>query len=154
MRKVILIAGVCLGALAGKAQDASGKIIVFRGTAGSQYEGEKVVLYNHVTNDHDSAYIKNGRFVITVSFKKPSRYMFYSEFERKKKHGYSPFGILVTEPGETTIDADMENFPASRIRGSKENDLYKGFSEEVGKVKGTDEEEAAMDKNLKDVLGN
>jgi peroxiredoxin len=135
MRKVILFVGVCLGALAGKAQDASGTVIVFRGTAGSQYEGEKVVLYNHVTNDHDSAYVKDGRFVITVPFKEPSRYMFYSEFERKKKHGYSPFGILVTGPGEITIDADMENFPASTISGSKENDLYNGFGEEVGKVR-------------------
>ena len=135
MRKVILFVGVCLVALAGQAQDASGKVIVFSGKAGSRYEGEKVVLYNHVTNDHDSAYVKDGRFVITVPFKEPSRYMFYSEFERKKKHGYSPFGILVTEPGEITIDADMENFPASGIRGSNENDLYNGFGEEVGKVR-------------------
>ena len=135
MRKVILFVGAFLGALAGQAQGASGKVIVFSGKAGSQYEGEKVVLYNHVTNDHDSAYVKDGRFVITVPFKEPSRYMFYSEFERKKKHGYSPFGILVTGPGEITIDADMENFPASTISGSKENDLYNGFGEEVGKVR-------------------
>jgi thiol-disulfide isomerase/thioredoxin len=135
MRKIILFVGACLGALAVQAQDASGKVIVFSGTAGSQYEGEKVVLYNHVTNDHDSAYVKNGRFVFTVPFKEPSRYMFYSEYERRKKHGYSPFGILVTEPAEITIDADLENFPASKISGSKENDLYNGFGEEVGKIR-------------------
>jgi thiol-disulfide isomerase/thioredoxin len=133
MKKSIFFVGVCLAAIAGRAQNAADKVIIFRGTAGSQYEGDKVVLYNHVTNDHDSAYVKDGRFVITVPFKEPSRYMFYSEFELKKNHHYYPFGILVTEPGEIAIDADIENFPASTISGSKENDLYNAFSAENGK---------------------
>jgi thiol-disulfide isomerase/thioredoxin len=133
MKKIIFFAGVCLAAIACRAQNASDKVIIFRGTAGSQYEEDKVVLYNHVTNDHDSAYVKDGRFVITVPFKEPGRYMFYSEFELKKNHHYFPFGILVTEPGEISIDADIENFPASKISGSKENDLYNAFNAENGK---------------------
>lgn len=110
------------------------KVIVFSGTADKQYEGNKIVLYNHATNDHDSAFIKDGRFTITVPFKGPSRYMFYSEFEMKKKGGYSPFGILVTEPGEVGIDADVDNFPASKISGSKEQDLYGAFTAQSNKA--------------------
>lgn len=110
------------------------KEVVFAGRADKKYDGDKVVLYNRVTNDHDSAYVRDGQFTFSVPFKGPTRYMFYSEFEMKSKGGYSPFGILVTEPGEILIDADIDNFPASKISGSKEQDLYSGFTAESGKA--------------------
>lgn len=100
----------------------------FVGSADKKFDGNKIILYNHATNDHDSAYIKNGSFMITVTFKEPTRYMFYSDLELKTKGGYSPYGILVTEPGTVRINADVENFSNSTVSGAKENELYQSFA--------------------------
>ncbi len=116
MKKIIVSLLFFYASFNALSQQSMGKII-FTGTADKKYDGDKVVLYNNKTKDHDSAYINNGKFVITVSFKEPTRYMFYSEFEMKKKGGYSPFGIVVTKPGVVHIDADIENFPSSKISG-------------------------------------
>lgn len=124
-----LIAGLLLTGLASYAQE-----VKFAGTADKKYDGNKIILYNRATGDHDSAILKDGRFVFTVSFKEPTRYMFYSALELKTKGGYSPYGILVTEPGTIKIDADLENFSDSKVSGSKENALYKSFSAESGKA--------------------
>ncbi len=108
--------------------------VTFTGKADKKYDGNKIVLYNRATGDHDSAFLKNGKFAIAVSFKEPTRYFFYSDFERKAKGGYTPFGIVVTKPGNIKIDADIENFPNSKIKGSKENELYNSFAVERNKA--------------------
>ena len=102
--------------------------VKFSGTADKKYDGNKIILYNRATGDHDSAVLQDGKFLITVPFKEPTRYFFYSEFEMKKNGGYSPYGILVTEPGTVKIDADIESFPNSKVSGAKENDLYNNFA--------------------------
>lgn len=102
--------------------------VKFTGTADKKFDGNKIVLYNRATGDHDSAVLKNGKFVFTVSFKEPTRYFFYSDFQLKTKGGYSPYGILVTEPGTVKIEADVENFSDSKVKGAKENELYNGFA--------------------------
>jgi peroxiredoxin len=102
-----------------------------------------VVIYNRLTDTHDSAAVKNGRFVITVPFREASRYMFYSKYEAKKKGGYSPFGILVTEPCEITMKVDMASFGATTVSGSAENDLYNKYAA-VGN---------ALQKKIMDSLG-
>lgn len=108
--------------------------VKFAGTADKKFEGSKIVLYNRATNDHDSAFVKDGKFAFTLSFKEPTIYMFYSEYEMKAKGGYAPYGIMVTEPGTVKIDADIPNFSESKVSGAKENDLYKKFSSESGKA--------------------
>lgn len=134
MKKIISgLLFICLSAIALGQETNPGKI-VFTGTADKKYDGNKMVLYNRATNDHDSALIKDGRFVIAVDFKEPTRYMFYSEYEMKKKGGYSPFGILVTKPGTINIEADIENFPLSKISGSDEQELYTSFATESSKA--------------------
>ena len=101
----LLIAGLLFANIATNAQQ-----VIFKGKADKKFDGNKVILYNRATNDHDSAVIKNGKFVFSVSFKEPTRYMFYSQYEQKTKGGYAPYGILVTEPGTVKIKADIENF--------------------------------------------
>jgi peroxiredoxin len=123
-KAMYLIAGLLFAGLNSNSQK-----VTFTGKADKKYDGNKIVLYNRATGDHDSAVIKNGEFAITVSFKEPTRYFFYSDFERKAKGGYSPFGILVTNPGDVKIEADIENFSGSRIEGAKENELYKSFAD-------------------------
>lgn len=110
------------------AQQKKESNVVFIGTADKKYDGNKMVLYNHITDDFDSAFIKDGKFSFTVSFKEPTRYMFYSDYELKNKGGYSPFGILVTGPGTISIETNVEHFPDSKITGSAEQDLYSSFS--------------------------
>src|SRR4051812_48876455 len=94
-----LIAVLLFTGLASYAQE-----VKFTGTADKKYDGNKIVLYNRAIGDHDSAVLQDGKFVIAVPFKEPTRYFFYSDMERKAKGGYSPFGILVTEPGTIKID--------------------------------------------------
>lgn len=107
--------------------------VKFEGIADNKFDGNKMVLYNRATGDHDSAFIKDGRFVFTVPFKGPTVYFFYSELELKTNGGYAPFGIMVVDPGTIHIDANVENFPESKISGSKENELYKSFAAESSK---------------------
>jgi thiol-disulfide isomerase/thioredoxin len=109
--------------------------VSFRGITDTSYNGTKVVLYNHITKDNDSTYVSNGTFTLTVNYKGPSCYYFYSEAEtRKNNGGYAPFGILITGPGETKFMANMERLAASRILNSTENDLYKLFNKQVDSI--------------------
>ncbi len=116
----------------------------FVGTAPKEYDGNKIVLYNHSTKDVDSAFIKNGQFSIKVKFKEPTVYYFYSAYEAKAQGGYVPFGILISEPGSVNIKANVEDFASSEISGSKENDLLNDFMEKTGR-----EESAIMDQLYK-----
>lgn len=118
-----LIAGLLLTGIASHAQE-----VKFTGTADKKFDGNQIVLYNRATGDHDSTLIQDGKFVFTVKFKEPTRYFFYSDYERKTKGGYSPYGILVAEPGTIKIDADVESLSDSKVSGSKENDLYNKFA--------------------------
>ncbi len=109
------------------AQDKTNNEVIFKGTTDVLYNDNYLVLYNNKTKDHDSVKVINGRFEISVAFKGPSRYMFYSKYERIKKGGYAPFGILIDKPGVYTIKADMERFSNSVVSGAAENELYNSF---------------------------
>jgi peroxiredoxin len=122
-KRILLLTTMLFAVLASFAQE-----VKFIGTADKKYDGNKIVLYNRATGDHDSAVLKDGRFVITVQFKEPTRYLFYSDFQLKNKGGYSPFGILITEPGSVKIEADIENFSNSKVKGAKENNLFNSFA--------------------------
>jgi peroxiredoxin len=106
----------------------------FAGTADKKFDGNKIVIYNRATATHDSAVIKDGKFEFVLKFQEPSLYMFYSQFEQKTKGGYSPYGILVTEPGVIKIAADVESFSNTKVSGAKENDLYKNYSAKSSKA--------------------
>ncbi|MGV3528081.1 MAG: redoxin domain-containing protein [Flavisolibacter sp.] len=102
--------------------------VKFSGTADRKFDGNKIVLYNSATGDHDSAVIKDGKFAFSVRFKEPTRYLFYSEYERKTKGGYVPYGVLVTQPGTIKLDADAANFSSTKVSGAQENELYSGYA--------------------------
>lgn len=133
-RAKYFIAVLLFVSLASSAQD-----VKFTGTADKKFDGNQIVIYNRY-GLHDSAIIKDGRFVFDVPFKEPGLYMFYSQLEMKNKGGYSPYGIMVTEPGTIKINADVENFSDAKVSGSKENDLYKKFSQ-----KGNEAQKKIMD---------
>jgi thiol-disulfide isomerase/thioredoxin len=115
-----------------KAQDSAAQLIVFQGTTDAKYNGEYVHIYNHLLNEkHDSVLVVNGTFTFKRQFKEPTRYMFYSSFEIKAKHGYSPFGILVDHPSVIHFAADMESLVNSKITGSSAQDVYNRFNEQT-----------------------
>lgn len=122
------IAGLLLSGSSSFAQ----QINIF-GKAEKKYDGSKVVLYT--SSYTDSAFVKDGKFQFTLMFKEPTEYLLYSGFELKAKGGYSPYGVLVTEPGTLIMEADMENFMTTRVSGSKENDLYKAYTAEGEKAR-------------------
>ncbi|MDN5287781.1 MAG: AhpC/TSA family protein [Mucilaginibacter sp.] len=103
------------------------QLVVFKGTTDTAYNGKQLVLYNKTTGDHDSVTVVNGKFEITVPYKEPTRYMFYSKYELKKKGGYSPYGILISKPGTIRFKADMESLANSVIADVPENVLYTEF---------------------------
>ncbi len=111
-----------------KAQDSQSAI--FQGTADVKYNGQQLVIYNHAINLHDSVTVVDGKFELRVPFKEPGRYMFYSDYERKKKGGYTPYGILVTKSGTVELKADMETLANSVVKNDSENDLYTEFIKE------------------------
>lgn len=102
----------------------SAKAVLFSGTTDTAYNGTMLVLYNKITGDHDSVLVKNGKFELAVPFKEPTRYLFYSKYELKKKGGYSPFGVIVTQPGTYHLKADMESFGNTVATDAPENTLY------------------------------
>jgi len=104
--------------------------VIFKGTAAPEYNGSVIVIYNRVLGVMDSARIKDGAFEISVPYKQPSRYMFMSKYEQKKKGGYAPYGILIANPGTVIFNADMETLASSVIKNAPENDLYARFSVE------------------------
>jgi peroxiredoxin len=87
-----------------------------------------IVLYNNSTKDMDSAVVQNGRFEFSVAYKEPSRYMFYSKYEAKKKGGYAPWGILVTKPGEVYMKARVDSLSGSVVTGAPDNDVYNQYN--------------------------
>jgi len=102
--------------------------IVFKGTAYNYYNGSTLVIYNKAMDTHDSVQVEHGEFELSVPYKGPSRYMFYSKYELKQKGGYAPYGILISEPGIIHINADMQTLSNSVISGALENDYYTGFT--------------------------
>lgn len=105
-------------------------VVVFKGITDTIYNGCIFVLYNKAMGAHDSVQVNNGKFEITVPYKGPTRYMFYSKYELNKKGGYAPYGILISEPGIILINANMENLSNSVIKNSPENELYSAFTKD------------------------
>ena len=130
MKKIILALIILTASTKLFAQTDSKQVVVFEGTTDTIYNGQKVIIYNHVINLHDSATVINGKFTISAPYKEPGRYMFYSDYERKKKGGYAPYGILVAKPGIIDIKADMESLGNSVVKNAPENDLYAAFIKE------------------------
>jgi len=128
IKNIIILILFFLGGI-GKvfAQIKEKQMVVFKGTVDTAYNGEQLVIYNHVTGDHDSVTVKNGMFELSVNYKEPTRYMFYSKYEAKKKGGYAPYGILIAKPGAVYVKADMETLANSVVENNPENDLYTGF---------------------------
>ena len=132
MKKNILVLIIlCLVGNAKLFAQTDGKqLVVFEGTTDTAYNGQKVIIYNHAINLHDSATVMNGKFEISAPYKEPGRYMFYSDYERKKKGGYTPYGILVTKPGNIDVKTDMETLANSIVKNAPENELYTAFIKE------------------------
>src|SRR5882757_4456910 len=116
MKKIVLaILFVSVSKLVIAQTTAEKQLVIFKGITDTAYNGKQLVLYNKTTGDHDSVTVTNGGFEIAVPYKEPTRYMFYSKYELKKKGGYSPYGILISKPGTIHLKADMETLANSVI---------------------------------------
>ncbi len=104
--------------------------IVFEGTVTGPWEGHRVHLYNNLTNERDSAEIIDGRFTITRPFKEPTRHLFFSTYDTRVRRGYAPFGVLIDEPGNISIELDIEEgFTGAAVSGSLSHELYAALRE-------------------------
>jgi len=132
MKKILLF--IVLVIAVGKVNAQQGNIVI-EGTADAKYNGEYVHIYNNVLKEkHDSTIIANSKFSFTRPFKEPTRYYFYSSYEMKTKHGYSPFGILIDHPSIIHLAADMDSFTKSKVTGSASQDVYNSYSAKAGAI--------------------
>lgn len=108
---------------------AMAQTVVIKGKFNGDTKGNnKVYIYgNNVKND--SAVMVDGSFEFTVPFEKPFLPLFYTEYDKNVKRMYSPYPVLVEQPGVITLtDGDitkgMATFKVSGMRSAEEyNDL-------------------------------
>ena len=109
--------------------------IVFAGTADSRYDGEYVFIYNNALKEgKDSAKIVDGKFTITRPFKEASGYYFFSGYQYRKDHGYSPFVVLVEKPSTIHLATDMADFHNTLITGSEAQSIYDDYAHKTGSL--------------------
>lgn len=106
----------------------SGGKVVLLGEVDGQYNGTKIYMYNNITGDQDTVLVQDGKWRIELPFTVPTRHMLASEAESKKHGGYSPFGILVEEPGVVLIKGDLTAFYTAQVTGSKAHDVLNRYA--------------------------
>jgi peroxiredoxin len=126
MKKIKLIIGLGLFGYMAFAQAPAS--ITFQGKADTAFNGQEIVIYNKSIGLMDSTTVLNGKFNFKALYKEPGRYMFYSKYEYQKKHGYAPFGILVTNGATVMFNADMANLANSEVGNAPETKLYNDFA--------------------------
>jgi thiol-disulfide isomerase/thioredoxin len=95
----------------------------------------------------DSVVMKDGSFEFTLPFEKTFIPLFYTEYDKNVKHMYSPYPVLVEQPGIITLsDGDitkgMATFKVSGMKSAeeyselreKQNAVYKQVNEKFGKT--------------------
>jgi hypothetical protein len=90
MKNIALFISMFCYSLIALAQENPAEKIVFKGIADTMYNGSTIIMYNNPLSVIDSAKIANGGFTFTVPYEEPSRYMFYSKYEAKKKRWLRP----------------------------------------------------------------
>lgn len=109
--------------------------VIFEGIVDSKFDGTRIYLYNNVTGDKDTATVKDGKFQIVRPFIEPTRHMFSSEAERRKRGGYAPFGILVDRPVTIVMEGDLESFYTVKVSGSGPQAVLDLFNKQSAEAK-------------------
>ena len=108
--------------------NGSAQNVVINGTAETKYEGAKIYAYLPSGTWQDSATVHEGKFVFNLPYTGAVRYYFFSQREVAIKGGYTPYGVIVAAPGSLTMEANMENFSATKVTGSAEQALYEEYA--------------------------
>jgi len=137
MKKLFFSSILVTAMAAGSAQN-----VVINGKTDVKYEGDKIYAYLPSGTFKDSATVHEGKFVFNLPYKDAVCYYFFSRREAEARGGYKPFGIIVAAPGSLAMDANMEDFAATRVTGSAEQTLYEEYT--AGN-KMREEQKAAMD---------
>lgn len=107
----------------------SAQTVVIKGKFTGDTKGyNKIYIYgNNVKND--SAVMADGSFEFKVPFEKPFLPLFYTEYDKTVKRMYSPYPVLVEQPGEIILSEGdiakgMSSFKVSGLKSAEEfNDL-------------------------------
>ncbi|WP_312134412.1 TlpA disulfide reductase family protein [Sphingobacterium sp.] len=121
--------------------------ILFEGKTDSKYDNTRVVLYNNISKQQDTAIVEDGKWLMKLPYHGPTRHMFASEAESAKHGGYSPFGILVEKPGVIQIEGDLESFYTAKVSGSDAQDAVNQFLS--GASNGTEEKAILIQQIIK-----
>lgn len=111
------------------------KKIVFKGSAPTKFNGQYVYLFsNQPESIRDSSKIVNGAFLFSRPFTEARDYNFYSGYEKKATGDYSVLTIPVDKPSEISIQANIEKFELSEVKGSTQFFIFNAFVKKTNPV--------------------
>jgi thiol-disulfide isomerase/thioredoxin len=118
------------------AQEKNEQIII-KGTIKGDTKGfNKVYCYGEGIPKGLVQEIINGSFEFIIQFDKPVFPRFFTDYDRKVKKGYQPFGVLIDKPGLVIITVEnIDNgFVNSVVTGLPSAALYQSFNNDKDKI--------------------
>ena len=105
-------------------------VVTIKGTLTGDLKGfNKIYIYTRTTND--SANITDGHYTFTFPFEKPQLKFLYPEYIKGQGMMYSPYGILISEPGTYYVSSIIEEgMHASKLKGPESLVLYNDFQKD------------------------
>lgn len=128
-RAVFFVFGFLIAAGLNAQQGPDKNITITGALIGDQKGFNKVFYYGKNVPD-SSVSMVNGKFKITFPFKEPGFVILYTEYDRKIKHSYEPFGLLIDRPGTLVVgETKIENaFKDATVSGMVSATGYNNFS--------------------------
>ena len=123
-------------ALSVHAQDKNQQLVI-KGTIHGDNKGfTKVYCYGEGIPKGLVQEMKNDTFEFILQFEQPIYPLFYTEYDRKVKNGYVPFGLPVDKPGAVniTIENIDNGFNSSIVTGLQTPTLYQSFNSDINKA--------------------
>lgn len=108
-------------------------MVVIKGTVTGDLKGaNKMFLYTRTS--HDSAIIgERGHYTFQFKFTEPGLKFFLPEYITAQGKMYSPFGILISQPGTYYVKMDVdEPMKNSELKGPEDMLLYNQFEKNYG----------------------
>ncbi|WEK34351.1 MAG: TlpA disulfide reductase family protein [Candidatus Pseudobacter hemicellulosilyticus] len=99
----LLLSAPCWAQQPASAQDKHTKTVVIRGQFTGDTKGYNKVYVYGTNVKSDSAVMTNGLFTFTMPFEKPFTPAFYTEYDTRVNRMYSPYVVLVDQPGTVTL---------------------------------------------------
>lgn len=126
-----LLALLCLTGQAFSQTDSKGTVIIKGKMNGDTKGYNKVYLYGTGIKP-DSATMTKGQFEFVLPFEKPFTPLFYTEYDKSVKRMYTPYVVLVEEPGLVQLsDGDItQGMGSLKVSGMRSAIEFNSFRQQ------------------------